>query len=46
MSSSDGHENARALSPDGTKAVEDLESLMASIMQEGWFDGGDVEGGE
>ncbi|BGP03405.1 Proteophosphoglycan ppg4 [Rhodotorula toruloides ATCC 204091] len=46
-SSSDGHApNGRALSLDGTKAVEDLESLMASIMQEGWFDAGDVEGGK
>lgn len=45
--SSDGHvPNGRALSPDGTKAVEDLESLMASIMQEGWFDAGDVVGGK
>ncbi|BGP27590.1 proteophosphoglycan ppg4 [Rhodotorula toruloides] len=44
--SSDGHaRNGRALSPDGTKAVEDLESLMASIMQEGWFDAG-AEGGK
>ncbi|GAA5905155.1 hypothetical protein JCM6882_000395 [Rhodosporidiobolus microsporus] len=45
--SADGHAHAhghgRPLSPDGTKAVEDLESLMASILAmdgEGVFEGG------